>query len=294
MISFHPIDPDTEIAEKLVALGDSSRDLGELADLLPMPGVDPAEFRQALRVDLQHAVVWLLRHCARARQPLTLSARMSSRRRALVFLPRYAVAAHLIRRALPFAALGFSTEIVLGRTHQVEPHKLRRFLEILGVADRIRTVSGSRDLRHAFDEVSYVAATGRIGTLRSLDRYVGSASMLGAAGRCAVVIGRSEDELDRLRESFAGCPWPSCSQARVYLNGSGAAGGRYRALRSEDLAPLLARLHPSAVFTTSETWEEAVNATGYHASPVDNDGKVTSLEGFARDPVFGWPGDWML
>ena len=289
---------DLELAARLVALGESPEDLAALARHLPDERMNETMFRRVLDLDLRHATVWLLRHSTHLTGPGTLAGDRAARPDVVAFLPRYALATHIVRRVLPFAAFGYDTEIVLGRGPAVEARRLRSFLTALGLADRVRLISGRRDLRSRLDAAGIVAVTGRISTLRHIQSRVGPERMLGAAGRCAVVIGGSDRELDRLRRALAGAPWPSCSLARVFLNGSakasGKVSGRYRRVREENLQSDLPRLHPSIVLTTSERWVSAVRAQGYHAALVQEDGSVNGLEGFACDPVFGWPGDWML
>ena len=286
--------PDLELAGKLVSLADDPDRLAALGRCLPDDRLEEAKFLAVLEIDIRHASVWLLRHCIGLSGSVRSAACGAPRPRAVVFLPRYALAANILRRALPFAALGYDTEIVLGRGVRVEARQLKSFLEALGISKRIRLVSGRRDLRGRVSGASFVAATGRISTLRRIRRCVGPERMLGAAGRCAIVIGGSESELDNLRRVLARSPRPSCSVARAFLVGAGKNPGRYRRLYPKELSRTLARLHPSIVLTTSERWQGEVLEQGYQATMVAPDGSVADMEGFGCDPVFGWPGDWML
>ena len=59
-----------------------------------------------------------------------------------------------------------------------------------------------------------------------------------------------------------------------------------------DAHEVLQRLHPSVVL--DRTGRASGYLAGFRVLAVSEDGTTDTVVGFGKDPIFGWPGDYML
>lgn len=225
----------------------------------------------------------------------------------LSLLPRHGVAVHLLRRALPFAALGMP--VIAGfpkNLHAQGSAVAARLAAALGVADLVRVpdTPGHVLVKELDREPeATVVVTGRpqtVATVRSATRH----HVVGCAGRCAVVVADDAATLAEVRAWLAAYNKPrSCTRLVAAFLGqvhSPSWRGWHESTGGRDYNrdEALQRLHPSIIYHYDYEHGDGGDSTGEIAGftviPCDARGGVETLIGFARDPVYGWPGDFLL
>ncbi|WP_159079132.1 hypothetical protein [Plantactinospora sp. BC1] len=209
----------------------------------------------------------------------------------VALLPRHGHAVHVIRRALPFALCGRPVRV---HGHDVDRTVLRRctatvaeLLELPGLTAGDEPASaavagcGPDDL---------VVLTGRVATVAKV-RAVTTARVLAATGDCVVLVGTDPARLRRTAEVLRGHDHPeSCTRL-----GGVRVGDLHGPALDGSAADASAPPHPSAVYRLSgDLGEPPLAQHGYTCLPCDVDGVVGTLVGFARDPIGGWPGDFLV
>lgn len=247
-----------------------------------------------------------------AAERLLLAARPTPRARAapdsvVCLLPGEALAAHLLRRAVPFAALGIPTLCGFAPSRREVGLRVTRAVACaLGLTGLLEApASACQDLVRAAGERSLIVVTGRRETVRRVSA-VARCQVIGCAGRCAVVVGVDPSAVGALRNALrAVTPAKSCSRVyAAYVCDQLREGAAVRSPRagtswaSYPLVEVLARLHPSVIFTP-EVGAGSLSRTpeslaGYRLIECAPDGAAASGVGFGADPVYGWTGDFTV
>jgi hypothetical protein len=220
--------------------------------------------------------------------------------RVICLLPGTAFATHILRRAAPFAALGVPVVCSFpAAVQEAGGQTLARIANAIGLAKTLSaaTANSEGSLASAGAETLCVV-TGRRSTIEAVAE-VAPGRTLGAAGSCAVICGLSAAAVAELSGVLSsGSPEESCTRVRaaftvaswdpdsVITSGYGASTG----VRVLDL---VRELHPSVVFAPSDENPPAFVA-GYRVLACDQEGIPATHVGFGADPVFGWPGDYLV
>ena len=293
--------------ERLEALGSQAPDQQALADASADPRLARVQWRAVLAVELLLLLRWAARRYLRdpAAGPPALLDRPSE---ALVLLPGYGFGLHVLRRAVPFAALGVATTV------SVAPGVLddaRQPVAVLARGLGLEGVLGlssepPADLVRRFARAGQpIFVTGRQETYLALAAAYPDASLFGATGRCALVMSRTRQGGADLRRRLHGTASAvSCSRPGPALHCADLSPGAPASAHSPDgtgpvstVVEAVRRSHPSVILVPHEDEAEGdLPATigGYTVLACDADGEPRWRDGFGRDPVCGWPGDYVV
>ncbi len=279
--------PSAAVARLLGDLVDAGLPAGvEVA--LRDPRIEAHEWKPVLAREIALLSAWAARRAlAAALGAASGPASWAGTGRVLSLVPRHGHAAHLLRRAVPFALCGVPTEVV-GHTHQ-EP-LLREQIAVLRDLLRISPELLSVAKRGAREEVrergadDLVVATGHrytCGFVLSATK----AAVLGAAGSCVLAVGLDKRALAALAARL---------RERDHEGSCTRFGGAWLTSGGEPLVPweTLSAVHPSVVYLLDGQGRQEIH--GYTALRVDESGTVGALAGFGRDPRYGWPGDFLV
>lgn len=228
--------------------------------------------------------------------------------RVLSLLPHTALATHALRRAVPFAALGIPTLCGAPAPYWAEGSRITAVLaRALGLEEWLHAERRSCEEAVARDSSAdtLIVVTGRATTIRRIQRNA-RGPVLGCAGHCAVLLGPTAGALLPIQNSLvANRVKESCSTLRAILlceryqgdvTAKSVFGGGTACVYT--VSEALGRLHPSVIFVP-----EPVNETtprppdmlcGYRVLTCAADGSSESSPGFGADPVYGWPGDYLI
>jgi hypothetical protein len=212
----------------------------------------------------------------------------------LVLLPAHGLAVHALRRALPFALCGVPTSVV---GHENDRRR------IAGILAEIRTLTS---LRPRQLELCLETAPQAIRLLVPGDLVVVTSSrqtaeavtlespaqVLGATGCCTVLTGTDSQSLRQTAARLREHEWPgSCTRLHGWL----VVHDQTANAPVRSAAQPLLEVHPSAVFRLGAPLDTpAGEQDGYEVLPCDESGMVGTLVGFARDPRYRWPGDFLI
>jgi hypothetical protein len=267
-----------------------------------------SDWAHCLRFEMAAFLNWL----ARRTIATTLHSSMPPRSipsTVVALLPRYGFAVHTLRRAAPFMALGINTLVGVApecrrqATSVITPPIRALQLEDYGQVD---DHDPAELMLFAVDRSVPVYVTGRPQTWRSLKRSFGAhTTIVGATGGCAVVLSGDDCEAAQITAALNRRALNTSCTSTVHTvvidrtGGASTPGGvvtksdgthdQYRC----DLDELLHRLHPSVVVSPA-TGRYPILPTGYTVMDCDADGRTSSLVGFGRDPIAGWPGDYCI
>lgn len=231
--------------------------------------------------------------------------------RAVTLLPSYGFALHALRRSVPFAALGIATTITVPEANLACAHAaIEPLVTALHLSPQLSVLAepAPQVVQRAVHEGVPVFLTGRTDTWRLLRQAYPEATLVGATGRCAVVVSRNRAEAASLERRLDERRLPvSCSNHLLTLITDRPE--EVDAPVTESLGPLgqphpgtlgeeLRRAHPSAVLIPGHGTDEDPTGpsvlAGYPVVRTRPDGSARSTVGFGRDPVAGWPGDYQV
>lgn len=266
--------------------------------------MDHEKWKTTLKLELLLLFRWAVSRHLRAQRSTEFSCHVDPNTRVLALLPSYGVAVHLLRRAVPFALLGVNTVVSVPAQCIREAHKILRSLAAeLGLSDLMSLSREPPGLLVHRAEVAdaQVVFTGRSVTFRRIRSEHPAADLYGATGTCSVIVGDNLEATLSLRRRLEANRLPqSCSNCGDSFLVEGAPDGsvlRARNLQTdemiEDFSRALRGIHPSVILTPSRTPITKVVA-GYTVLECDDSGRPSSREGFARDPICGWPGDYCI
>jgi hypothetical protein len=291
--------PTTAFLRALEALDVDARLAAETSQLRDGRLTD-SQWRGLLARELTLIRTWALGRlllASRARSPLP-----GAPSRVYSFLPDHAVVVHVLRRAVPFAALGLPTWCgARAHARRTLAKAVDVLSEVLGLGRALRVLPMSCREAVATEGTTrrLLVVTGSTRTMPVI-RRLWPGLFAGASGRCAVTLGGDASALYR---ACAPRHLPhSCSNVRASFELPGryglrsparglAGGARY------DLAQIASRLHPSVVLVHRSALGDGQCPpflAGYHLLACDSEGRTEPTAGFGADPRFGWPGDYLV
>lgn len=261
------------------------------------PRLTDTEWRIGLKREFALLAAWSLRRLATARsQHVRRELRPS---RVYSFLPRDAILFHLLRRAVPFAALGIKT--LCGAPASVRaslPHSVHLVARLFGLGSTLDVLPVScRGAVRSLNPTDLLVVTGRRTTMERLQR-VCVCPVVGATGRCAIALtNRAPHAL--YRRLLLNRHRNSCSNVRAAWRFRGRLGPRtfVMGLTTSVRRPIdtvLHRLHPSVILVSGAGRGQGSFICGYRAFTCNRSGASAPAPGFGADPIFGWPGDYMI
>jgi hypothetical protein len=290
---------------------ENSGRLDELAEATQDERMSPERWRMALNVELLMLLKWsTTRHLAAARG-VSGPGLIGGGNEVLILLPSYGYALHALRRAVPFAALGLRTVVsVPPECARYAAAPIIRLVRALGL-DATLSLSDQPPPRLVADYTMSqrpIFVTGRLATWRRLRRQYPDACIYGATGTCSIVVSTDANLAKTLETTLRQHKLPtSCSNHGLTLvcdaypeavdavacnGGSLTTAGTVRRIVRQ-----IQSAHPSVILAieTGKARETIpTDIAGYQVFACDPDGIPDSLEGFARDPVCGWPGDYCV
>ncbi|TWH91858.1 hypothetical protein IQ17_07310 [Bradyrhizobium daqingense] len=284
-------------------LGSESR-LRTLASHTLDSRMDHERWTTVLKLELLLLFRWAVSRHLRAQRSNELSSHVDPNTRALVLLPSYGAAVHLLRRAVPLALLGVNTVVSVPAQYMQEAHRILQSLSAeLRLSDVVTLSREPPELLVHRAELAgeQIMFTGRSVTFRRIRSEHPGATLYGATGTCSVAVGDNLDATRSLRRHLEANRLPqSCSNCGASFLVEGAPDGsvvRARNLQTgemvEDFSRVIRSIHPSVILTPNRTPIAKVIA-GYTVLECDHAGRPLSRDGFARDPICGWPGDYCI
>jgi hypothetical protein len=275
---------DSDAMAALETLLDDRSALENLLQATRDPRMPVAIWRQTLTAELLELKAWSYRKLMACN-----AAGTNCGDDGLVFslLPGYGFALHVIRRALPFAFLRIPVMCAFSREHVISGGRVvTELARALGVEGRLGPArSDARTLleQYPLQRIALAIVTGRRETVVKVRHLLGAERVLGCTGRCAIeILERSSP--DSTASSSAG---RSCTAIRAAFVKEGARWRGRKTLWEPSVA--VHRLHPSIILDRTGTLESAIE--GYRCIEPN---RALNLRGFAADPQFGWPGDYLL
>lgn len=302
-----PMPVQSGFLDSLEKLLENPKTISRLARLTRDSRLSREAYEAVLLREFAQLVLWARQRALFACLYPASSRRRTRSNRALCLLPRDAPVAHILRRAVPFAAIGLETRVCFPESDMLSRNAtaVDVVARVLDLRDALRI--GERGARSEFKEHSrrtdLVVATGRRPTLAALQ--AGSrAPFFGAAGRCAILLGDSATALRHAyrRASLANVA-RSCSRVRAafVVNTNGVRPRFVSPWAARDSAghemSALDRLHPSAIYWIGgQRRHETLDRRLGDFAVFHTDGalRVRNAAGFGKDPVFGWPGDYRV
>ncbi|MEZ0085210.1 hypothetical protein ABIF72_007708 [Bradyrhizobium japonicum] len=266
--------------------------------------MDHERWKTILKLELLLLFRWAVSRHLKAQRSSELSCHVDPNTQVLALLPSYGVAVHLLRRAVPLALLGVNTVVSAPAQCFQEAHKILQSLSAeLGLSDLVTLSREPPELLVHRAEVAggQVVFTGRSETFRRIRSEHPGATLYGATGTCSVIVGEDLDATLSLQRRIDANRLPqSCSNCGASFLIEGTPDGsvlRARNLQTsemiEDFSRVIRSIHPSVILTPNGTPITKVIA-GYTVLECDDAGRPLSREGFARDPICGWPGDYCI
>lgn len=298
-----------EFVERLQEMLASDESLDYLARVTYDPRMPLERWRRVTQVELLQLYEWAIQRfrAAVTLQELSKSC-IQSDNTVLVLLPRYGFAIHVIRRAMMFAALGLQTFCGFPADEMDDGARcVTAIAEQFGLQMALHSSTEECPrLALSLDaETTTVIITGRQETVRQVRESLKAARVLGCTGRCCVVVGSDLEQIQLLGSQIRMHQLPqSCSRlASILLTPElsphapvHVVGDEHQELDGYSLGHCLYELHPSVIVTPSyQDPQDSVTThlCGYRLFFCDRDGEPQRREGFAADPLFGWPGDYL-
>lgn len=296
-----------EFFDSIARLARSHSALKNIAASLRDTRVDLESWRLTLELEVKLLFAWALRRIVDLHSSETLPCALAPvvPTGVLALLPRYGFALHLLRRAVPFAALAIKTTVAFNANVADEAARMTEVVaHCFGLSGFLSAASLDPPvaLSEAVKRGDLIQITGNEVTVRALRDANPSAHIFGATGRCCVVLGRSRDRVARVAvELMQRDLSVSCSNFGM--------AAQCESLRQEDRPALICRdglqfdtldqmvraQHPSIILLAEEQDIGLPGLiSGYRAVRCDDEAVPTDWRGFARDPLHGWPGDYLV
>lgn len=285
---------------------ESSSELKELASLVRDSRFDEATWKEIFHRELLQVFRWGLRRLDIAGHPSYQAERKEAA--ILSLLPRYGETIHLLRRAIPFAALGIPTICSFESVSSDAARIVKILSERLRLETNLRISSKSSALAvQDFYSVGLpVVLTGRLETLTQLRLQYTKLRIIASTGRCSVILGPNGSCIENFQKKLiASQTNESCTRFGARLTCTDvdecaqvdSQSGPYASKVPEGIIMALKRIHPSIVFSASNLPSQSVRdfVAGYRTVDLSRgDSDLTNFIGFGADPVGGWPGDYLI
>lgn len=243
-----------------------------------------ATWRRTLVAELLELKAWSYRKLmARNAAP----AKLDNEGRVFSLLPGYGFALHTIRRALSFAFLGIPVTCAFSRDNVgTGARVVAEIAAALGIKEVLNAAQiDATTLLESLppQRIALVVVTGRRQTVANVSRILGAERVVGCTGRCAIEVRDGRDSEPTAHSSMG----RSCTTIRASFIKEGSLWrGRHAVW---DPLVVVRRLHPSIIVDRTGTLDGTIG--GYRCIQPD---RGLNLSGFAADPLFGWPGDYLL
>lgn len=310
--------PETRFLEALSDLLTTSDKRAQLCRLIADPRLSRATWQLVFHRELLELYRWAAgRICFAAESSRSPDSHSNNElsEEVLSLLPNTAVATHLLRRAVPFAALGIPTSCGFPKMRHAEGTRVINVLApALGIDHLLyaepRTCTEA--VASAPRGGRLIIITGHAYSARQVKEAApGKDQIVGSTGRCAVLLGVDRKRTLKLHYALVrNQVSSSCSRLRAtFICNSLEETSNAEGIPSEclptrcgpskyEVADILMQLHPSVIFVpaTSTRTGKAIPdyLCGYKVISCSPDGSAANGIGFGADPVFGWPGDYMI
>ena len=264
-------------------------------------------WRDVLNLELQQLLAWAVRRLSSKPTKLRPPQRNGPIKTVLCLLPGYGIALHLLRRAAPFAGLGLPTFCGMKRRNK----SAIRLVELIGRRLAISSALAALPCpcrvanKYLNSKATTVVVTGRTESAQRIEESTDWQQVIGCTGRCCVVVGQDAIATRKLANVIKANQYtPSCARlgevivvsnlapnARVRLR----VGDHWKTTR-ETLDARLQVLHPSIVLTPHKgpNRRKLTMISGYRLYNCDSNGAPDCYAGFGADPLWGWPGDYVI
>jgi hypothetical protein len=268
---------------------------GTIAEALRDPRIPSAHWPRVLARELATMLGWAARRrmAYAAAGQLAVSAvqpAWSAAGTVLALLPRHGHTVHLMRRALPFTLCGIPVQVSgHDSDRDIITAVLAVLIDLLNLPEINVHPDTARTAVSQMHEDDLVVLTGAPASLPAV-RVATSARVLAATGGCVLLVSSDPAALRRAAAVLGRDDQPdSCTRlGGAWLIKPDVAGNRRH-------GPPIGAMHPSAVYRlTPNLGEPPLSYDCYTCLPCDEHGVVGTLVGFARDPIGGWPGDFLI
>ena len=281
----------------------------QLVDVTHDERMPSEEWNTLLRFELLLLYQWALRRQMLSAKEGRTGGISEDAEQILVLLPGYGFALHALRRAVPFAALGLRTVIsVPAHLSGGARNPLLAIVKALGLemAVVVSDEEPSKLVARSVQADSPIFLTGRKSTFERLKSQHPSARLFAATGTCSVVVSVDPNAINSFeRAQDAHKLSVSCSSRglSVVCNRisddavvASAWGTEVRPGNRGRLVEEIIRVHPSIVLVVEEdlTLDIPTELAGYTVWRCTKDGVPTHRDGFGRDPIGGWRGDYCV
>jgi len=221
----------------------------------------------------------------------------------LVLLPKNAITIHILRRVIPFMALGINVDVgFYPNTATTGINILRTITNILHLKEQLNyhdyTVN-EKVKNFSNSKTTLVVCTGKPQTLELLrEKYSGNLS--GCTGNCSILICDNFNKADEISKSLISHKYVHSCTALKYkcvliknsnkLFASKASSYSYQPIQINEF---IEKINPSVILSHIENTIPS-EFLSYCIIDCDERGFINNQIGFAQDPKFGWPGDYLL
>ena len=294
--------PEEKIITKLEKISRQKRFDPNLIDKIRDPRLTKKQFEIVLKNELLELYKWLLRR-------IVFSAGYNQKKnsgffkRVYVFLPGQAIAIHLLRRAIPFACLGipvycfYKSKTVLGNYELSN-----KVFNWLGLNNKIKALKQNpkKSLPRIDKPNNLFVITGKQESFFQIKTELKKASLVGATGRCSILVTDSVPKARRIKKLLCShIVENSCTtlKATFIIGKSFSKFGLIKGIENNkkqySFSEILSRLRPTIIFSNNSSdikrWTDQ-----YCIKPISLNATTKDIEGLAKDPICGWPGDYLL
>lgn len=218
----------------------------------------------------------------------------------LSLLPKHGIATHILRRAVPFAACGLNVEIGFQDTILHEGRKIvSHIAHALHLQDRLscnKESSITKVNKISKKEKWLIIVTGKKLTVEIIRSQV-QGDVYGVTGRCALLLGNDEESKITYTNIIKHNLPLSCTKLKAYFLMDEfyniwdySHKKNYGNINKFDA---IDRLHPSFIYC-QDNIDVPEFIRGYRVIKCKSDGTIETLVGFSKDPLFNWPGDFLI
>lgn len=300
--------PTADFVAALIELTESEDSIQEFARATHDPRMTREHWTTILRAELLQLLAWTLRRLTASLEPAATTREANPINSVLSLLPRYGVALHVLRRAAAFSGLGIPTACGFPDRAQESMNVVKEIGERLAVSQTLSVLNcDCSDAGRQLDvKNTTVVVTGRAESVRNVAHSFAWQQVLGCTGRCCVVVGDDPDAVRHLARVLEGTQLEqSCARVGAVLLACGGLTadavirchcGNDWQLPGKFLAEHLNELHPSVVMTPRKSVSHSLTSQicGYRLYYCNLEGMPDRRDGFGADPVYGWPGDYLL